>query len=34
MEKNPATLQRVIGVMLVAAGVAVFRLTGSGASTR
>jgi len=33
MEKNPATLQRVIGVMLVAAGVAVFRLSGSAAST-
>jgi transporter family-2 protein len=32
MEKNPATLQRVIGVMLVAAGVAVFRLSGSAAS--
>jgi transporter family-2 protein len=33
MEKSPATLQRVIGVVLVVAGVAVFRLTGSAAST-
>jgi uncharacterized membrane protein YdcZ (DUF606 family) len=26
MERSPATLQRVIGVVLVAGGVAVFRL--------
>jgi transporter family-2 protein len=29
MEKSPATLQRVIGVVLVVGGVAVFRLAGS-----
>jgi len=29
MEKNPATLQRVFAVMLVVAGVALFRLAGS-----
>jgi transporter family-2 protein len=33
MEKNPATLQRVIGVVLVMGGVAVFRLAGGAAST-
>jgi transporter family-2 protein len=33
MEKSPATLQRVIGVLLVVGGVAVFRLAGSAAST-
>jgi transporter family-2 protein len=33
MEKNPATLQRALGVVLVAAGVAVFRLSSSAAST-
>jgi transporter family-2 protein len=32
MEKSPATLPRVIGVVLVMAGVAVFRLAGSTAS--
>src|SRR5262245_39533570 len=33
MENNPITLQRGIGVVLVAGGVAVFRLAGSAAST-
>jgi transporter family-2 protein len=33
MEKNPATLQRMLGMVLVVAGVAVFRLAGSAAST-
>jgi len=33
MEKSPATLQRVIGVALVAGGAAVFRLSSSPAST-
>jgi transporter family-2 protein len=33
MEKSPATLQRMIGVLLVVAGVAVFRLAESPAST-
>lgn len=33
MEKSPVTLQRVIGVVLVAGGVAVFRLSSSAAST-
>ena len=33
MERSPVTIQRVIGVMLVVAGVAVFRIAGSGAST-
>jgi transporter family-2 protein len=32
MAKNPATLPRVIGVLLVVAGVAVFRLAGGAAS--
>jgi transporter family-2 protein len=32
MERSPATLQRVIGVGLVAAGVVVFRLSSSAAS--
>ena len=31
MEKSPATFQRMLGVALVAAGVVVFRLSGSGA---
>src|SRR5437879_5307922 len=30
MEKSPATVMRMAGVVLVAAGVAVFRLSGSG----
>jgi bacterial/archaeal transporter family-2 protein len=33
MEKSPATLPRVIGVLLVVGGVAVFRLAGGGGST-
>jgi transporter family-2 protein len=33
MEKSPATLQRVLGVLLVVGGVAVFRLGGSAASS-
>jgi transporter family-2 protein len=33
MEKSPATLQRVIGVLLVVGGVAVFRLAGNAVST-
>jgi len=33
MAKSPATLQRMIGVLLVVAGVAVFRLAESPAST-
>ena len=33
MGRSPATLQRVIGVALVAAGVVVFRLSSSAAST-
>ena len=33
MERSPATLQRAIGVVLVGAGVAVFRLAGSTPST-
>jgi transporter family-2 protein len=33
MEKSPATFQRMIGVLLVVAGVAVFRLAESPAST-
>jgi len=33
METSPATPQRVLGVVLVMAGVVVFRLAGSGAST-
>ena len=33
MERSPATLQRVLGVLLVVAGVAVFRLGSSAAST-
>src|SRR5262249_50615012 len=33
MEKSPATLQRVLGMLLVVGGVAVFRLGGSAAST-
>jgi transporter family-2 protein len=32
MPTSPATLQRVLGVVLVAAGVAVLRLSGGGAS--
>src|SRR5215813_10930271 len=32
MEKNPATLQRVIGVLLVVGGAVMFRLAGSAAS--
>jgi transporter family-2 protein len=32
MEKSPATLQRVIGVLLVVGGVAVFRLAGNAVS--
>jgi len=32
MERSPATLQRVIGVALVAAGVVVFRLSSSATS--
>ena len=32
METNPVTPQRVIGVLLVVAGVVVFRLSGFGAS--
>ena len=33
MERSPATLQRVLGVLLVVAGVAVFRLGSSAVST-
>jgi hypothetical protein len=33
MDRSPATLQRVLGVLLVVAGVAVFRLGGSAVST-
>ena len=33
MERSPATLPRVIGLALVAAGVVVFRLSSSAAST-
>jgi transporter family-2 protein len=33
MERSPVTLPRVIGVLLVVGGVAVFRLAGSAAST-
>jgi transporter family-2 protein len=33
MEKNPATLLRVIGVLFVAIGVAVFQLSSSSASS-
>ena len=32
MERSPATLQRVLGVVLIVGGVAVFRLGGSAAS--
>jgi transporter family-2 protein len=33
MERSPATLPRVIGLALVAAGVVVFRLSGNAAAT-
>src|SRR6185369_6855946 len=33
MDRSPATLQRLIGVVLVVGGVLVFRLAGSAAST-